>query len=157
MTEASAASTVSNDPVFTKDDFIPMAYWGKNHWSLLAYIETVMVDMGGFHVGFDPHMSQNRRNYRIMQEMNPRPKRAKSSNSMGLVMKDEWSTILNNGQKVIGHDDWCSLQDLANEGLLTAEAFEPKDMLHLSEKGRAIADRLRAHKSAGGNFAAFRG
>lgn len=64
---ASIAETVT----FTMDDSIPVAYCGKNHWSLLAYIETVMVECGGFDVGFDPRMTQNCRNYRIMKEINP--------------------------------------------------------------------------------------
>jgi len=32
-----------------------MDLWGRDHWSTLAYIETVMVDCKGFQIGQDGH------------------------------------------------------------------------------------------------------
>lgn len=144
--------------VYLKDEYIPMAMWGKNHWSALAYIETVMVECGGFEVGFDARMTQNRRHFRVMAEQNPTPKRPGRSISMSFAspMAPEYSTTLNDGQRVDGHDDWCCVGDFAASGLLKAEHFEPKDVLHLSELGQKICAQLRAHKQGGGNFAEFR-
>lgn len=143
--------------VFSVDDYIPMEFWGKNHWSTLAYIETVMVETGGFEVGFDPRMTQNRRNFRVMAEQNPKPKRPGRTPSMAFSspMDVKYSTALNNGQKVDRHDDWCCVQDFAASGLLTTKEFEPKDVLHLSEFGQKVCAALRIHKQNGHNFASF--
>jgi hypothetical protein len=155
MTQANTAQAAQEATTsFTKDDMIPMEFWGKGHWSILAYIEAVMVECAGFQVGFDPRMTQNRRNFRVMQEMCPRPKRTSTPHG-GVAMDDKWSTLLNNSQRVIGHDDWCCIQDIAAEGLLSATSFEPKDTLHLSEKGKDLAAKLRVHKQEGGMYATF--
>lgn len=154
MTTATAAAT----QVYSKDDLLPMDVWGKNHWSTLAYIETVMVETGGFEVGFDARMTQNRRHFRVMSEQNPKPIRPGRSISMSFAkpMDPQYSTMLNNGQQVEGHDDWCCVQDFAASGLLTTSEFEPKDVLHLSEQGQAVCAALRVHKQKGGNFAEFK-
>ncbi len=58
---SSAASTDDTHPAGAP---VPVELWSKDHWSTLAYIETVMVEHGGrFEVGWDPRMRQNRRNF----------------------------------------------------------------------------------------------
>ena len=39
-----------------EDGYVPPNLFGKDHWSTLAYMETIMVDCGGFQVGADPRM-----------------------------------------------------------------------------------------------------
>ncbi len=138
---------------------IPMAKWSKDHWSTLAYIETVMVECACFQVGLDPRMRSNRHNFRILHEDCQWPLRrggtsGRATASMAIVMRPEHATALNDGERVAGHDDWGCVLDLAAEGLFTTppEKIDPCVMLHFAPRGLALASALRAHKAAGGNF-----
>jgi hypothetical protein len=145
---------------FTTDDYIPMAYWGKDHWTTLAYAETVIVDCGGFQVGADAHMRAGRRNYRVMAQECAHPKRTgKSTSSLAVVMELAYSTKLNDGQVLSGHDDWSCIQDMAAEGLFAQgpDAVEPGVVLTLSAKGNLVANALREFKRNKGAFVNFRG
>lgn len=143
----------------TLDDNVPMNLWGKDHWSTLAYIETVMVDHGGFQIGLDPHMRSNRRNFRVMSQECPNPKRTKRGMAnLAMVMDiEKHSSRLSDGSTISGHDDWCCVQDMAELGLFTCgqDDVEPGVTLHFSPFGRDIANKLREHKASGGNFANF--
>lgn len=145
-------TAIAEKQEYSVDDFIPSAVWGKDHWATLAYVETVATDCAGFQVGSDPRMRSNRRNYRVMQDC-MKPRRAKGG-GIGMVMNLEHGTRLNDGQSVVGHDDWNCLQDMANEGLfnLDASGVEPGITLHLSAKGQAWCATLRTHKQAGGTY-----
>lgn len=147
---------------FTSEDLIPMTAWSKDHWSTLAYVESVMTECAGFQMGLDPRMKSNRRNFRVMSQHCPRPKRpgsasGRAASSMAMPMDAAHATVVKGGQMVPNHDDWSCLQDMADEGLFTVgqDRLEPREMLHFSAKGIAIAAALRAHKANGGKFADF--
>jgi hypothetical protein len=145
--------------VFSEDDYIPASHWGRDHWTTLAYIETVMTDLAGFQVGSDARMKSNRRNFRIMQRDCPKPKRASNSGlAMALVMEPQHATKLKDGQQVPNHDDWACVQDMAAEGLFvqSADTVEPGVVLQFSEKGNQVANALREFKRGGGKYADFR-
>jgi len=141
------------------DEYISMAKWGKDHWSTLAYLETVEVECGGFQVGFDGRMRQGRRNFRVMSQECPKPKRPskcprpQDAEPMGR----EDGTRLNDGTVVEGHDDWYCVQDIAMESLFTTgvDSVEPGSILHLSKRGWDVVNALRKHKAGGGNYASF--
>lgn len=138
------------------DGYVPHHLWSKDHWSTLAYIESVSADVGGFEIGRDARMRSCRRNFRVMSQECPSPKRP-GPQSHGVVMKREHSTRLNDDTSVEGHDDWHCIQDLAREGLFEQgpEQIEPGVMLQLNEKGFSVTSALRKHKAEGGNFAGF--
>lgn len=144
---------------YTNEDYAPMEVWAKDHWSCLAYIGTIMTEMGGFQVGFDGRMSQNRRNFRVMQQFCPNPKRPNPANA-ALVMDERYSTRIKEDGKDVsirGHDDHCSVQDMAKAGLFTVgpEDYDVGDTLTFSDKGYAVSAALTRHKQEGGNFANF--
>lgn len=140
-------------------EFIEEGRWGKDHWSLLAYIEHVMVDCAGFQVGLDAHMRQGRRHYRVMREECPHPKRRHGHSPVdrAMAMEPEHGTRLKGGVVLPWHDDWSCVQDLAHAGYFTctADEVQPGAVLHFSDKGMGIAAKLRQHKSAGGGFGTF--
>lgn len=140
-----------------ENEYVPMNKWGKDHWSTLAYVETVMVDCNGFQVGRDAHMKSNRRHFRIMAEDCPNPKRTKNSSSLAICMLPQYATILNDQQQVPNHDDWCCVQDMAAEGLFTVDVsgVEPGVVLHLSDYGHTVVSALRKHRADGGKFSNF--
>lgn len=128
------------------DELIPLSNWGKDHWSTLAYIETVMIDRGVFPVAGDPRMRSNRRNYRIMPT------------DFGVCMPIDQGSVLSDGTIVKGHDDWCCIQDFAAEGLLNKkeEEIDLGAKLKLSDLGISLTHKLREHKLKGGTFATFK-
>jgi hypothetical protein len=148
----------------TKEDFVPLEKFGKDHWSTLAYAESVMMECGGFQVGLDPRMRQGRRNYRVMREQCIRPKRTSRVHpDMAMIMDSKaHGTRLKDGIVVEGHDDWHCIQDLAQLGyfrigveIANADRVQPGVFLHLSPAGRKVADALRQHKENGGTFSTF--
>lgn len=138
------------------DEHVPIDRWSKDHWSTLAYIETVMVDCGGFQVGLDARMKTNRRNFRVFHERCPHPKRPWPT-QMAMSMNPEHATRLKDGSQVASHDDWACLQDMAAAGFFneTPEDIDVGMIVTLSDKGRAVANALRDHKANGGQFAEF--
>lgn len=141
------------------DGYVPETLFGKDHFSTLAYAETVMVDCGGFQVGADPHMRAGRRHFRVMMEECRKPKRVKAGNlaSNCVVMDRKYSTALKDGTVVDGHDDFHCLQDLAAAGYFEtpADEMQPGVVLKLSDRGREVVSALRNHKTSGGTFASF--
>jgi hypothetical protein len=154
MTESVLEATKT----FSVDDIIPPALWSKDHWSTLAYVDTVMVDCAGFELGLDARMRSNRRNFREMSSV-PTPKRAgRSVRSLAVVMELGDGTRLKDGQVVKSHDDWCCLQDMASVGFFTVgpdNGFAAGRTLHFSPLGQSVVEALRHHKQAGGQFATF--
>lgn len=157
MTAATAPADVAGRH-HAPDDLIGVRYWGKDHYSTLAYVETVMVDCGGFQIGADPRMRSNRRHYRVMIEGCRKPRRANGASAdMCQVMEPRHTSYLRHGATSENHDDWCCIQDMAYAGFFTvsAEDIEPSAVLHFSDLGRAAATALREFKAAGGTFSAF--
>jgi hypothetical protein len=140
------------------DGYVPEALFGADHFSTLAYAETVMVDSAGFQVGADPRMRAGRQHFRVMQQQCQNPKRAHNSDARNcVVMEKKNSTVLKDNTVVDGHDDYHCLQDMAAAGYFTLEVedVEPGAVLKLSDRGREVANVLRAHKADGGRFADF--
>lgn len=138
------------------EGYVPPERWAKDHWRTLAYIETVIVECGGFEVGFDPRMRQCRQHFRIMNKECPRPKR-NDHPRIGIPMDSEHGTLLSDGSRIGGHDDWHCVQDLAASGLIEQrpEEIEPGAILQLSTRGRVVANALRAYKASGGKYEQF--
>lgn len=137
--------------------YIPMELWGKDHWSTLAYIETVMVDSVGFQCGMDARMRSNRRNFRVMYQQCPKPKRMGGRCGIGVAMDAEkHGSRLSDGTTVSNHDDWCCLQDAQEAGFFVdGNEVEPARFLLFSDKGKQAMAALRIHKAAGGTFGNF--
>lgn len=155
-------STEQTTKTYTLDDLIPPNLWAKDHWSTLAYIEDRIVNHGpGYLVGLDPRMRTNRRNLRVFHERGKysytgarRYIEQRGQPSMGA---DE-GTLLGDGQRIAGHDDWACVQDFLAAKLIRVwgQAIQPGRTIHLTPLGQAVVASLRVHKSSGGNFRDFR-
>lgn len=135
------------------NEYVPMEKWGRDHWSTLAYMETVIVEHTVFTVKLDPRMRQTRRMHRVLSEYSP-PKDFDRS----VPMDRDDGTVLADGSIIKGHDDWACVQDIANLGLLNVG---PEDVdvgvdLTFSDAGMKLAAELRAHKANGGSFKNFK-
>lgn len=135
------------------DNFIPMEKWGKDHWSMLAYIEAREVDYKGVLNG--DHMRCNSRLHRTLV--------GRVSVARKIIFTHEYPTILKGGEVQHNHDDWSCIEDMAHIGLVTAETAKTRDLIFgshearvkLTQRGRVLANQLREHKANGGNFSNF--
>lgn len=119
---------------------IPPAEWGHDHYSTLAYIETVCVDNKG----------------RI---------NAVKMRSDGKT----YPTRLREGKEEPDHSDWDCLRDMEAAGLLTFGRVDHAELrrrkpsqvrvlshdVELTDLGYEVAGRLRTHKGKGGNWRDF--
>lgn len=66
-----------------RDKYVPMALFGKDHWSTFAYVETRLVDHGGFTIAVDPRMRTLSHNHRIFNHRpSDNPQKKGSANAV---------------------------------------------------------------------------
>lgn len=144
-------------------DYVPLSNFGRDHWSTLAYADTIIPDHCGFQVGFDGRMRQGRAHFRVMHGQCPTPRRTRPAGvSQSMVMENRYSTPLKDGTTVEGHDDWHCVQDLVDAGLMgirrgdlivpLVEDVEPGVDLFLTTLGEKVVTALKRHKADGGSF-----
>lgn len=118
----------------TTEPRIPRERWGKSHERVLLYIETVCVDHGGRP---DPRrMTQN-------------PARTPPMGNPG-GWDDKYSSMLKDGTKVLGHDDWCCVEDLIAAGLLHCDGTGGQPVYVLTDLGWDVAGHLRRQRAENG-------
>lgn len=165
---------------------VPVADWGKDHYSTLAYVDCRTVDHKG-RLDHD-HMRCSGLVHPVLLSAKRRGSTVGSGSSDGR----EFPTRLRGGAGLAGHDDYSCLDDMLAAGLLTVAMPTPRagggwddangktvegghavdpalltglaeaSLMHaavwaLTPTGRDVAGRLRTHKAAGGNFAGFAG
>jgi hypothetical protein len=127
------------------DDYISMERWGHDHWSVLGYLETRIVDNHG--------VIRNQQ-----MRCNTRLHRAFAHSVDGAVHP----TRLREGV-VETHDDWSCLEDMVAAGLVVAEFRQQNNYFFGSSEARVrftslgqdIALQLRAHKQNAGDWSDF--
>jgi hypothetical protein len=129
--------------------------FGKDHWSLLAFIETLCVDFKG--LVSDMH----RRNFRVNLTRHPgygyfpmgtdghQWKSTYGSRLKGFFDKKDPKLQLKS------HDDWDCAEDFERAGLLENRGTGMNPVFKLTPLGQAVAAELRKHKQDGGKFADF--
>jgi hypothetical protein len=120
---------------------VPMARWGKDHWTTFAYVETRWVDYGGM-LNHD-QMRCDRKRHPAFFAARPRAFGADNDGA-------KYETRLKTEQPVdgrwgfvalFGHDDYDCLADAIREGLIevTMPAPAPNGAdLYLDSKGRPV-------------------
>lgn len=151
----------------TSSRVVSMNQWGKDHWSLLAYVESVcvesprQVEMNGKKISVG-NLGHNR--MRTNATTHP------LLSGTGLAWKTTWGTRLKGffelegredptvaeaaGLQLTTHDDWDCLDDLGIAGLVDILSLA-NGWVTITPEGLALAARLREHKANGGVFATF--
>lgn len=141
-------SFLSSIKVFDADkkekNFFPLGKWGKDHWSMLAYVETRAVDCRG---------DLDLRHIRVNTD--------KRGFSNGNFPNDKWNpeyaTRQQNGSKPDRtHDDIDVMDDLKEQGYLEYKYACGKFTVTMSEEGNKVCGLVRAHKTAGGQYNEFK-
>jgi len=139
---------------------IPVTEFGKDHWSLLGYIETVCVDSPTAPGGELDHSC-----LRCNPEMRApvgrrpgqegwRPKYGTRTKSFPWTASDEDKLAFLVEQGLDQHDDWHCLDDLEKAGFVVLLSYV-NGFVSMTDLGLKVAAELRAHKAKGGNFADF--
>jgi hypothetical protein len=120
---------------------VPMARWGKDHWTTFLYVKTRWVDHRGV---LDPeHMRCDRARHLFFYEAKYRttvfgtdadggkyPTRLKTETpGQGGV----WGTV-----ELFGHDDWDCLNDAVTEGLVEVHMPEVRGDVYVDARGRTV-------------------
>jgi hypothetical protein len=134
-------------------DYVEVSLWGKDHWSVLAYLETCAVDHGGTidsrRMRCDPRI--HRELFHSMLARFP-------------CAGTKYPTRLAGGKLKRNHDDWSCLEDMVACGMLRAWFKESRPgypfgdsrgKIEFTTFGLDTVHLLRKHKSAGGRFADF--
>jgi len=126
--------------------------FGKDHWSLFAYIETRCVDYKGV---------LDKTHLRISNPANQSP-----SIMYPQVWKPEYGTRLfgyfkedgkeDKARQLPDHDDLDCFDDLETAGLIENQGTGMDPACKLTKLGNEVAGKLRQHKSDGNYFATFK-
>lgn len=158
MTVAEQRSVTKKDAKPEIDpNAVPIAKWGKDHWSTFAYIETRCVDNEGVpnreHMRCDPKTHPGLTNSANLSLPGP----ASPTRLKGYFVKRTQGIghDIDPTQSLPGHDDWSCCDDAESAGLMINIGTGINPVFKLTDLGRQIADQLRLHKSNGGAFATF--
>ncbi len=139
-----------------KATHVPVSDWGKDHWSLLLYLECRCVDNRG-ELDYN-HLRTNTRTHPHL--VGPRV----AQSSMGSRWNPSYGTKLRGyfgkdkidvKRQMIEHDDWDCFYDIEAAGFIedVGTGFNPA--AKMTKAGSEICGQLRAHKAAGGHCATF--
>lgn len=115
--------------------------FGKDHWKLLVFIESCIVDHGG---------KIDVQRMRCHPERHPR-----------MAHKKKWkftdNTQLSDNRMRQLHDDWDCLEDLRASGWVDAsgDLWMSRHAIKLSRSGWLLAHMIRRHVGEGGTCADF--
>ena len=123
---------------------VPIGEWGKDHWSMLGYIESCCVDSRGV---------LDLRRVRCNPRRHPHLALAQHVTKPGSY---PYPTRLADGAEEPEHDDWHCFYDIEAAGLLRDIGTGIRPVAKLTMLGEAIAAQLRRHKASGGSFKSFR-
>ncbi len=127
--------TKQNKIAYTEAEF------GKQHWSLLAFIETQVVDKS---FPLDP------------RRMSCNEKKRGISNGAPFGWNDEYSTENKEGkQEILGHDDIDCFEELEKEGFIKNNGTLLNMYPELTDKGWKCISQIREFKGKGGNYIDF--
>lgn len=132
--------------------------FGKDHWSLLAFIECLCVDgrEGLGEIDFARIRINRESKTHCPLPCNARCYIGEWNSEHGTRLDGYWKKDgkINKKRLLPQHDDWDCLEDFEAEGLVEILS-SVNGFVKMTEKGVEIAAALRKHKVDGGSFADF--
>lgn len=137
------------------------ARFGKDHWSLFAYVEDRCVNgRNGFGTLDRSRLRCNINNHPMLASPSHKGSPWKLSYSTRLFGFFQYPDKANpdsataDGFQLRDHDDWDCLDDLDEAGFIELMSTV-NGYVKLTKLGMRVAANLRAHKANGGTFANF--
>jgi len=126
---------------------IPRAQWGGDHWSVLAYVHSVVVNGAAIEPS---RMQTNPTRHPLLQGEAQRRSLLpyNPDHCTRLIDPDGVVTYLHE------HDDWDCLDELEDAGLVEIVSLI-NGIVRLTPDGFAVAQALVAHRGQGGSYATF--
>jgi len=140
----------------------PASKFGKDHWSMLAYIETLCVE------GKDGIGKLDKSRVRCNE--NTHPMHNVNLGGSGAAWKPNFSTRLfgffdfqdradtnkavASGFQLLDHDDWDCMNDIEAAGYIEILS-EANGLVRMTKEGCRVNGLLREHKTKGGMYAGF--
>jgi len=119
---------------------VPPTDWGKDHWSILAFLETMAVDNKG--LVKVAHM-------RTHPDVHPK--------YVHHCIEKLYPTRLRGGSNLAGHDDWSCMEDMIDVGMIFALMRDRRVWIYFTPFGLDVVGALRAFKARGGLYRDFSG
>jgi len=126
---------------------VSMAEWGKDHWSLLAHVETCCVDAKG-------ELDHDRMRTNVRRHPGLAGPRVVISDRLHENKAYRYPTRLRSGTEP-EHDDWDCFYDLVAGGLIVDDGTGIHPLARMTPSGTRLAAEIRKHKSGGGSFFTF--
>jgi len=125
---------------------VPPEFWGRNHWNLLAYVETRCVDYKGIVTCLHMRVHIDRHKDLIKNEAPIFTERAEK----------RLPTMLKDGVELSNHDDYDCIDDLIAAGLIKPLGRDVQfTVFSMTEQGWKAAHLLRQHRAALQEFETF--
>lgn len=124
--------------------------FGKDHWSLLAYIQTRCVDYGG-RLDLKHMRTKNKALAGTMFPMDWKPEYG--TRLSGFFLKGD---KVNKKRRLDDHDDHDCQEDFEEAGLIENLGTGLHPAVKLTKFGFEIAAQIVEHKANGGQFASFK-
>lgn len=139
-------------------EMVPMERWGRDHWSLLAYVEDLCVNAPRSVGKMDHRRVRCNGQTHPLLDVNGQPWRpswgTRLQGFFEFADRSDAAAAEAAGVQLGAHDDWDALDDLAAAGLV-----EPISLVNgfvtITEKGVRLAGEIRRHKAQGGQMAQF--
>jgi len=142
-------------------DSVKIEDFGKEHWSLFAYLEIRCVDhkgtVNGAHLRHNPAkrpavVGSDTRGISALVAEGHSWKPGYGTRLKGF-WKDEGGT--DPSRQLPDHDDIDCMEDLEEAGLIKNEGSGLNPLIRMTKEGSRVAGLLREHKANGGQFAEF--
>ena len=143
------AGAETPDGLTPADAGVPIEKWGKDHWSVFMYVESICVNSTDG-IGSPDHR-------RIQTNHNRHPEK-RNNNYHSSPDGADFGIRLNDGTELPGpdYDEWDCIRDLECYGFLRDIGTGIRPLYRITEKGNALAAALRKHKTGGGMLVDFR-
>ena len=135
----------------TKVEQVPMWKWGRDHWGVLLYIESICVNTSSKEGWARPDHSK------IQTNINRHP--ALEGSRLGTAMDGARYPIrLAAGETIPGpdYDEWDCSDDMEHELLIEIGGSGICPSYRMTSRGSRAAAALRAHRAAGNSNSSFR-
>jgi hypothetical protein len=112
---------------------VPIEQFGRDHWSMFAYIETLVVDRDG-----EPERQRMRCDLKRHPHM---------GHPLTALLQGRYLTRLRGGVELDDHDDWDCADDLEAAGLIEIHGTGCYPFYSLTPLGHRVAAALREHRA----------
>ena len=134
-----------------------LRHFGKDHWSLLSYLETFCSHQAGFIINERMRCNPDSHPLRLSADRHSLWSNSQSTRLQGFFQfKDRLDTekAVAWGFQILGHDDWDCLEDLEAVELIDVICPKAGEVI-LTRLGLKMASQLRLHQLHNGYSAEF--